>query len=131
MGWRNLVDNDISWTLFFKMCFMSTFWFPFFSHSKVSTKFQICLAPLCKTWWGRNNRRLLQLFRIQEYKLGNQILTNYDEVCIPCLSSILLAVLSLSTSYLVYQYRISSYSFRGKYSFLTLALCTVTFDHST
>ena len=28
-------------------------------------------------------------------------------------------------------YRISSYSFRGNYSFLTLALCIVTFDHST
>ena len=28
-------------------------------------------------------------------------------------------------------YRISSYSFRGNYSFLTFALCTVTFDHST
>ena len=28
-------------------------------------------------------------------------------------------------------YRISSYSFRGNYSFLTLALCTVTFDLST
>ena len=28
-------------------------------------------------------------------------------------------------------YRISSYSFRGNYSFLTLALCTVTFGYST
>ena len=28
-------------------------------------------------------------------------------------------------------YRISSYSFRGNYSFLNLTLCTVTFDHST
>ena len=31
----------------------------------------------------------------------------------------------------MYTYRISSYSFRGNYSFLTLALCTVTFDLST
>ena len=30
-----------------------------------------------------------------------------------------------------HNYRISSYSFRGNYSFLTLALFTVTFDHST
>ena len=29
------------------------------------------------------------------------------------------------------EYRISSYSFRGNYSFLTFALCTVTFHHST
>ena len=29
------------------------------------------------------------------------------------------------------KYRISTYSFRENYSFLTLALCTVTFDHST
>ena len=29
------------------------------------------------------------------------------------------------------KYRISSYSFRGNYSFLNFALCTVTFDHST
>ena len=28
-------------------------------------------------------------------------------------------------------YRISANSFRGNYSFLSLALCTVTFDHST
>ena len=28
-------------------------------------------------------------------------------------------------------YRISSYSFRGNYSFLALALCTVTFDLGT
>ena len=32
---------------------------------------------------------------------------------------------------LTFMYRISSYSFRGNYSFLTFALCTVTFDHST
>ena len=31
----------------------------------------------------------------------------------------------------LHTYRISAYSFRGNYSFLTLALCTVTFDHST
>ena len=30
-----------------------------------------------------------------------------------------------------YAYRISANSFRGNYSFLNLALCTVTFDHST
>ena len=30
MGWRNLVDNDISWTLFFKMCVScQLFDFPF------------------------------------------------------------------------------------------------------
>ena len=31
----------------------------------------------------------------------------------------------------VINYRISSYSFRGNYSFLNLTLCTVTFNHST
>ena len=31
----------------------------------------------------------------------------------------------------VYTYRISANSFRGNYSFLDLALCTVTFDHYT
>ena len=29
------------------------------------------------------------------------------------------------------RYHISSYSFRGNYSFLNLTRCTVTFDHST
>ena len=33
--------------------------------------------------------------------------------------------------YMKFKYRISSYSFRGNYSFLTLALCTVTFGDST
>ena len=31
----------------------------------------------------------------------------------------------------IVNYRISSYSFRGNYSFLNLTLCTVTFDYST
>ena len=31
----------------------------------------------------------------------------------------------------VYAYRISANNFRGNYSFLNLALCTVTFDYST
>ena len=31
----------------------------------------------------------------------------------------------------IFRYRISANSFRGNYSFLSLALCTVTFDHST
>ena len=33
--------------------------------------------------------------------------------------------------FLTLKYCISANSFRGNYSFLNLALCTVTFDHST
>ena len=44
-------------------------------------------------------------------------------------------ILSLKFKFQVHdsflEYRISSYSFRGNYSFLTFALCTVTFDLST
>ena len=35
------------------------------------------------------------------------------------------------TKYVNTKYRISANSFGGNYSFLNLALCTVTFDHST
>ena len=38
---------------------------------------------------------------------------------------------SLFGNFNIFSYRISSYSFRGNYSLLTLALCTVTFDIST
>ena len=48
-----------------------------------------------------------------------------------CLANAILGLFNLANAILCPIYHISSYSFRGKYSFLNLPFCTVTFDHST
>ena len=46
-------------------------------------------------------------------------------------SKVIVVDFSFSTVFPCFIYRISSYSFRGNYSFLNLTLCTVTLGHST
>ena len=63
--------------------------------------------------------------------LAAQILAEDDRRLISCAVSVAPVVKWQLYGKFFSTYRISSYSFRGNYSFLTLALCTVTFDHIT